>query len=67
MTGYRRAFEHMSLSSDMKEVGTLYDELHKKLVALVPPSAQLNEALEMLWDAKDAAIRAKVDGPGQNR
>lgn len=59
----RRIFEHMRLLPHMEEIGAIYDELAEKMLAKVPPSLERTAALEALWDAKDAAIRACVAKP----
>lgn len=61
----RRVFDHMPLPPHMKEIGALYDEVAEKLMAKIPPSPECTAAMEALWDAKDAALRARVARPAR--
>ena len=54
------AFEH--LPPNLQEVSRPFGELAAALVARLPKGGQLDLALTLLLQAKDAAVRAYIEG-----
>ncbi|WP_060952386.1 hypothetical protein [Streptomyces hygroscopicus] len=56
-----RYFEYEHLPADLQTVSRLFHDLAQELLDLLPDSPELTAALRRLLEAKDCAVRARLD------
>ena len=59
-----RFFTYKHLPPHLQETSKMFHDLAWKLALQTPPSRELEKSLDRLLEAKDAAVRAKVQTPG---